>query len=605
MREVLKRRLFRKCDSDEDGFLDKADMRILASLVGFEGTDAEWDEEFEKLCTEHSLEPGKGIPEKVVLDLLEDQSDSGCYCTNKELRHLLGYRKPPSGSNPQGDDETISDGTEGRPGYRGGTGVFFTGADFNTPEAVLRSAFEAEGNVREFHLFRQHGLSRGMGRVQYQTVAEAHNAIKSLNMREIDGRTVIVKGDKYGKGGEAMGGFCGGFGGKGGSRYKGMGGENASSVYFTGASPNTPQRTLKAHFQQTGNVTQFWLFQLPTGRSRGMGIVEYSTPAEASQAIKELHGSVLDGHQVFVKEDESSAKGGCKGDMQPRIWAPTDGYGSYGKGRWGRGWDLEVYGWDKGKGYGKGKVEGKGVPPGFCGKGALKGKGLVGEYEPGSRVYFAGARFTAVEAELEELFTEFGDVRSLNLKRLMDGRSRGMGVVTFGSAASAAHAIRTGVVCDGHPLFLKLDEAEHMGKGGYAIAPFGGKGAWSKDGHFGGYDGYQEPYPDYDYGDYGGDWMGGGKGAMRQRVSVQQPSKAVFFKNVPFGTTESHIRTHFEAVGQVARLTVFTTPDGKSRGMGIVEYATEACAERAYYELHESMISGRCMVVDQFRGALR
>merc|ERR1719346_342127 len=50
------------------------------------------------------------------------------------------------------------------------------------------------------------------------------------------------------------------------------------------------------------------------------------------------------------------------------------------------------------------------------------------------------------------------------------------------------------------------------------------------------------------------------------------PAKAVFFANVPFGTTESFLRGKFETVGPVKNIKLFTTSDGRSRGMGVVEY---------------------------------
>lgn len=85
--------------------------------------------------------------------------------------------------------------------------------------------------------------------------------------------------------------------------------------------------------------------------------------------------------------------------------------------------------------------------------------------------------------------------------------------------------------------------------------------------------------------------------------SVQDidPKKSVFFSNVPFKTTETHLRGLFESVGSVKRLNLYTTPDGKSRGMGVVEYNTQKAAIRAYNDLHKKMVSGRYINVEEYR----
>jgi len=84
-REELKQRVFRRCDWDGDGILNKREMHNLACLVGFEGTPEEWDDEYERLCQEHGADRALGVPASTVLQLLDDESDTGCFCTNEEL----------------------------------------------------------------------------------------------------------------------------------------------------------------------------------------------------------------------------------------------------------------------------------------------------------------------------------------------------------------------------------------------------------------------------------------------------------------------------------------------------------------------------------------
>merc|ERR1712003_171416 len=51
-RSRLKKRVFRGCDKDGDGYLDKEEMLSLAVLTGFEGSDDSWAEEYARLCRE-------------------------------------------------------------------------------------------------------------------------------------------------------------------------------------------------------------------------------------------------------------------------------------------------------------------------------------------------------------------------------------------------------------------------------------------------------------------------------------------------------------------------------------------------------------------------
>jgi RNA recognition motif-containing protein len=48
------------------------------------------------------------------------------------------------------------------------------------------------------------------------------------------------------------------------------------------------------------------VFSGPDGRSKGCGIVEYTTPEDAQRAIAELNDTELMGRMVFVREDRES-----------------------------------------------------------------------------------------------------------------------------------------------------------------------------------------------------------------------------------------------------------------------------------------------------------
>jgi len=81
--------VFRSCDTNSDGFLNAQEMCPFARHIGFEGSDEEWGKEFATLCTENGSTAQLGIDVGLFIKLVEDSSDSGCYCTSKELRAMV------------------------------------------------------------------------------------------------------------------------------------------------------------------------------------------------------------------------------------------------------------------------------------------------------------------------------------------------------------------------------------------------------------------------------------------------------------------------------------------------------------------------------------
>jgi len=87
-RARLKKRVFRGCDKDGDGYLDKDEMLSLAVLTGFDGSDESWAEEYARLCRECNADRNIGIAQATLLALLDDQSEAGFYCTDKQLEEM-------------------------------------------------------------------------------------------------------------------------------------------------------------------------------------------------------------------------------------------------------------------------------------------------------------------------------------------------------------------------------------------------------------------------------------------------------------------------------------------------------------------------------------
>lgn len=82
----------------------------------------------------------------------------------------------------------------------------------------------------------------------------------------------------------------------------------------------TSWQDLKDHFRRSGTVVFANVIRDQAGRSKGWGIVEFTTPAEAAQAVQEMNGSELDGRFIMVREDREdrdAQRGRGKGPSAP------------------------------------------------------------------------------------------------------------------------------------------------------------------------------------------------------------------------------------------------------------------------------------------------
>ena len=104
-------------------------------------------------------------------------------------------------------------------------------------------------------------------------------------------------------------------------------------------------------------------------------------------------------------------------------------------------------------------------------------------------------------------------------------------------------------------------------------------------------------------------YEGGGRGARRETPYSREGESAdactVFVGNLPFEVTWRELKQHMAAAGEVAFADVKSGPDGRSKGVGIVRYATEAEALNAIETLSETDLGGREIFVRAFPSTMR
>jgi len=672
-REKVKKQVFKQFDKEGNGALGKQEMCNFARFVGFEGTDSEWNKEFDVLCRERGIDKRTGVPEAHVLQLLEDDTESGCYCSTKELVQILNdlllaeeanaaegrtdmaatdaSTEAKSEDDPmaKSDDDpavvltrvdSMDDDAKGGVKGRGKGGSTDASTRCNEPSQnggrnSKRDASQwsegQEGQAAGAGRGGQKGSGRKGGAAWHGDDGSAYYQDEAADVRSyrIDRYDAGARWRHgYAKGsykGGCSAGHWGGYGAANDGRHKagfddsynadcddrynadyddgynadhdqsydadyynshGVGYEASDSaghdysyssghnleynsghggagdgrtIFFGGASYDSSAGYLQSHFGQVGRVTDFWLFQWPDGRSKGMGLAQYQTVAEARRAIRELSGVAVDGREVLVFMDEVGA-------LQQHD----------SKGRAGRMPNSSRPSGIKGDG-------------GHIGKGAVKGgKGKLPAMS--NRIFFSGAPFESLEISLRSHFEEWGPIQSFTLFRLQDGRSRGMGLCTYINANMAMMALNGGVVVDGWELYLQehVPASQSLQEGGLDTLQ---TQPWSSSVGYG-------PSPRHRGGTRPAPYVDG-VGGIDVPWDID-PERSVFFARVPRSFGRDAIRRKFLCAGEIKSFTLFEMPGGISRGMGVVEYFSFAAAMRAYTYLHDEVMGDRQMLVDEY-----
>jgi hypothetical protein len=92
-RVMLLKAVFLACDVDCDGRLGSAELRSFAAHTGFDGNDVDWENEYSALCEERFCDPAVGLNLCTFEEFVNDESETGCQCTDVELRSFLSKTK--------------------------------------------------------------------------------------------------------------------------------------------------------------------------------------------------------------------------------------------------------------------------------------------------------------------------------------------------------------------------------------------------------------------------------------------------------------------------------------------------------------------------------
>eukprot|EP00541_Cyclophora_tenuis_P014156 CAMPEP_0116560166 /NCGR_PEP_ID=MMETSP0397-20121206/10825_1 /TAXON_ID=216820 /ORGANISM="Cyclophora tenuis, Strain ECT3854" /LENGTH=365 /DNA_ID=CAMNT_0004086065 /DNA_START=187 /DNA_END=1284 /DNA_ORIENTATION=- len=226
------------------------------------------------------------------------------------------------------------------------------------------------------------------------------------------GRQIFVREDREERGS-----------GNSGNRFSSDDQAQSRRVYVGNLSWDVAWQDLKDHMRDAGEVVHAEVITEANGRSKGCGIVEYATPAEAQEAIKTLNDTELKGRMVFVREDRETNSGTYHG-------AP-------------------------------GGAGGGGVAGGGGGGPSGRGGGPGG----GTSVYVWNLAYDTSWQDLKDHCRAAGNVDQATILTNPEGRSLGCGVVVYQNPKEASRAIRELQNSDlnGRPMYLRKDRVQPGG----------------------------------------------------------------------------------------------------------------------------------------------
>ena len=234
------------------------------------------------------------------------------------------------------------------------------------------------------------GRSKGCGIVEFATADGARRAVLTLNDTELLGRQIFVREDREE-------GFSSGRAAAGDADAQ------SRRVYVGNIPWDVAWQDLKDHMRAAGEVLYAEVLKNPDGRSKGCGLVEYSEPSEAQEAISSLNDSELNGRMIFVREDrENHNNNESDGDHDSS-------------------------------------------PPTHV-----------------TSVYVGNVSFDCSWQDLKDHMRQAGNVDQANILQFGDGRSKGCAIVTYQKPQEAQRAIRElqNSELHGRPIFIREDREQ-------------------------------------------------------------------------------------------------------------------------------------------------
>lgn len=196
-----------------------------------------------------------------------------------------------------------------------GRQVFVNNLDKSITWQELKDAFSPAGKVIRADIIGDDaGLSKGQGLILFETKAAAQRAINDYHEGELKEKIISVKMDtkvgQYGRlpSGSAASASSGSNTTNTNSNTNGGAVVTSKRVYVHNLPYNVTWQDLKDLFRPCGNIAFADIMRGPDKKSKGCGIVEFSTESEAAHAIETMNEHDINGRQILVREDREASR---------------------------------------------------------------------------------------------------------------------------------------------------------------------------------------------------------------------------------------------------------------------------------------------------------
>jgi len=211
-----------------------------------------------------------------------------------------------------------------------------------------------------------------------------------------------------------------------------------------------------------------------------------------------------------------------------------------------------------------------------------------GDSDKKCRVYVGNLAWEVSWQDLKDLMkTTNHEVVRVDVMQTSDGRSKGCAIVEFATSEGAAEAVLTlnDTELSGRQIFVREDREtsnstntrEHSSRGRHRNRHSGGGGGG------------------------GGGFHGNNNSNSNLPSNPESQPRRVYVGNLSWDVTWPELKDHMRTAGEVLRADVISEHNGRSKGCGIVEYATEDEARQAIETLTHTELRGRTIFVREDR----
>jgi len=146
------------------------------------------------------------------------------------------------------------------------------------------------GTIKSSIIMRdEHGNSKGFGFINFEAPESAHAAVEEMNNKTVEGRTLYVgRAQKKAERESELR-----------SKFEQMKMEHLTkyqgvNLYIKNLDDDFDDDKLRSIFDQFGTITSSKVMRDAKASSKGFGFVCFNTPEEATKAVTEMNGKIVD-----------------------------------------------------------------------------------------------------------------------------------------------------------------------------------------------------------------------------------------------------------------------------------------------------------------------